>query len=648
MSSTITKVIVHPAIGVARVGDSPDQYFLAPEVVGQSRTEKDDFRDAEGRIKRQAARFRLYGLNDDGNVIKELTADDGVIEWTVHVANKKSAWYKFELAFDIPVAKGDIKGYKKTDSALRNAAITGADRKRLLIDPGPISITGKSTNEDGKEADYAFDKGTFFSPGPNDTPVYLGELRTDKKGRLIFLGGRGLSASYNDTPATDFANSDTWHDDTSDGPVEAKISFADGRQLVATGAWVVTAPPDYAPGVRAFATGYDLVYQAALEAGYLELPDRPSFWEHIYPIFERLPLNQWVNTTIFIKHGWGNPGDFSSREMIHRLSDRSQSSLPLRQSIFSAYRDPAYKVIQGELLPPIYGDGIEEFSPDDTDPRNFMALLPFQYHYLKMWADGDFTLGTRPGEMELEELSAGLQTLHLDRAALDETIGGPFHPGCEFTWPMRNTMMYDAPFRIRRRKDNPLDFGPSLDSEKALAVNGPLDGSVAGSLTMWMAVPWQTDTSSCLSGYAGVMGEYVPTFWPARVPNDVLTAEDYKEILSAGNTAEQKLAAFSNRRKWLRGVAYTNDIPAKFVKSSVAINAFVSLWSKIAIVVQKKLHLHSSVLPDSVWVETGRQIADEAAAVKTLVSRVEAVEPQPDDKGYMWMIERARKRKTEK
>ena len=39
----------------------------------------------------------------------------------------------------------------------------------------------------------------------------------------------------------------------------------------------------------------------------------------------------------------------------------------------------------------------------------------------------------------------------LDRAALDEALGGPFHPGCEMTWPMRISLMYEAPFRLRRR-----------------------------------------------------------------------------------------------------------------------------------------------------------------------------------------------------
>jgi hypothetical protein len=56
----------------------------------------------------------------------------------------------------------------------------GFERAGLVIDPGPRPIRGKNTSGPA----YAFDTGTFMG-----TPVYLGELRTDEAGRLIFLGG---------------------------------------------------------------------------------------------------------------------------------------------------------------------------------------------------------------------------------------------------------------------------------------------------------------------------------------------------------------------------------------------------------------------------------------------------------------------------
>ena len=255
----IKQVLIHPAIGFARVGNSPDEYFLAPEVAGQTKTDKTDFRDPKGRIKRQAVRFRLYGADAKGNVIKELTLEDGDIQWSVHVANKKSQWYDFDLAFDIPAAKGEVKDYKAVVSNLRNSFITGKDRERLIIDPGKINIGGSNTNAKGKDKKYHFNKGTFYSTcaksKKEDTPVYLGEVRTDKIGRLLFLGGMGHSVSFGNMPATTFANNESWHDDTSDGPVDAVIKMKDGRKLKAVGGWVVTAPPDYAPAVPSFCYG---------------------------------------------------------------------------------------------------------------------------------------------------------------------------------------------------------------------------------------------------------------------------------------------------------------------------------------------------------------------------------------------------------
>ena len=64
------------------------------------------FKDAAGRLKRQAARFRLYGLDRDGQVIAEVTADEADIQLDVHLANTKAAWYNFDIALDIPEAKG--------------------------------------------------------------------------------------------------------------------------------------------------------------------------------------------------------------------------------------------------------------------------------------------------------------------------------------------------------------------------------------------------------------------------------------------------------------------------------------------------------------------------------------------------------------
>lgn len=648
---TISQVFIHPAIGFARVGDSPNEYFLAPEVAGQIKTEKDDFRDSQGRIKRQAVRFRLYGADAKGNVIKELTLADGDIQWEVHVANKKSQWYDFDLAFDIPAAKGEISGYKAVVSELRNKFITGKNRERLIIDPGSISIGGANTNADGSDQQYAFDKGTYYSPcaknKKGDTPVYLGEVRTDQSGRLIFLGGRGHSASFANLPATTFANNETWHDDTSDGPVDAVIKLKDGRKLKAVGSWVITAPPDYAPSVQAFVTGHDLLVQTAIDMKAKKEPDMPSFFQDIYPILEKLPLNQWVNTTIYIEHGWGSPADLSDPRLIAKLSDPRPSAMPFRQSIFQQFRNPDYEVMQAEFLPPVYGDGVQSFANTDTDPRNFMALLPFQYNLLKLWAEGNFKRDRHVKPKPWNKMTAAEQANSLDIAALEETIGGPFHPGCEYTWPMRQTIMYKTAFRIKRRPNAPINFGPTLDSQKALAKGGPLDGSSPGDITRWMAVPWQTDTSSCLSGYIPMMGQYIPTFWPVRVPNDVLTEDSYQTVMNGSTSLAEKLAAFSHREKWLRGIIYSETNPGQFINNrAVGINKFIKEWSQVGIAVQKDGPKKVKELPSKIWVETGRSLPPPKKSKMSLKAVKTNREASIDIAAtYNWMEDRAHDRK---
>jgi hypothetical protein len=78
-----------------------------------------------------------------------------------------------------------------------------------------------------------------------------------------------------------------------------------------------------------------------------------------------------------------------------------------------------------------------------------------------------------------------------------------------------------------------------------------------------MAVPWQTDTASCRSGYLKSYDPYLPTFWPARVPNQVLTNESYEIVMDKDRPLGERLAAFANRAAWIRGLgtkSYTDQI----------------------------------------------------------------------------------------
>src|SRR5262249_33332323 len=96
--TTIVRAAIYPAIGIARLGNSENEYFLAPEVTDPLPEPPGFYRGSTGALKRQAVRYRVYGLNAAGRAVAELTADNAEIRWNVHLANKKSAWYQFQIA----------------------------------------------------------------------------------------------------------------------------------------------------------------------------------------------------------------------------------------------------------------------------------------------------------------------------------------------------------------------------------------------------------------------------------------------------------------------------------------------------------------------------------------------------------------------
>jgi hypothetical protein len=500
----IVRCVIYPCIGVARVGNAPDEYFLGPEAPGTVPQPDGGFKDQKGRVKRQAARFRVYGLNAAEEVVKEVTADNGEVAWRVHLANRKAIGYQFNNAMDL--------GQYALPARRRNEAIVGGDRQQLLIDPGPRSICGRDA---GGQPEHCFGTGTFFGK-----PVYLGELRTDGQGRLLVLGGRGTSEPLDPhMQATTFANNDLWHDDTSDGPVRARVRV-DGREFEAEPAMVAVTPPNFGQGLQGVVTLFDLLYDVFRREPRWQKPlPRPSFWEHIFPIFHRLSRCQWVNDGTFFLFGSGSPSDFSAPALLDRLSDPGDENKALRTSLFYWFRNPAEQKEEPVKIPPFYGDGFGNFKHIGIVE---LAVTPTQYEWLRMWAAGDFERGHRSGEPRpLEELPLALQPEALNRANLESCLGGPFHPGIEMTWTLRVPRMWREPFRLNVLPEGVQpqdDFGDVLQPAIAVAPGGVVDASGPGTLTRWMGVPWQTDEASCLSGYT--LGTYLPlpSFWAARVP----------------------------------------------------------------------------------------------------------------------------------
>jgi hypothetical protein len=322
---------IHPGVGIARAGDSEEDFFVGPEAPGWRPAPDGGYKDAAGRVKRQAARFRIFEYGADGRAIREVTAFDARIEWTVHLANKKAAWFDFV---------GRYKWEDPAKRALRNPAIQGgpeylADpdlRTELIVDPGERSLGG------AHRGPVAFDTGAF-----QGRPVHLGELRTDSRGALLVLGGHGKSESVTaENPIKHYANNDNWHDDLADGPVTATVTLPDGTSFAADPAWVIVAPPKFAPNLDDVVTLDELVRDVYIEQKWLPEEEGVEFDRDILPLSEEaFPVSWWFEqpTRDFLEalawpeNGWVTPGEPDASPFV---TERLVTSQPMGK----AFGDP--------------------------------------------------------------------------------------------------------------------------------------------------------------------------------------------------------------------------------------------------------------------------------------------------------------------
>ncbi len=542
----IVQAVIHPAIGIARVGTS-DDYFYGPEVTDPRPLPPGSYRDKDKRLKRQAARFRLYGVNARGEIVRELTGSEpgATIEWSVQLANHKAAWYGFQLALDIPEAN------YAPPTTLRNPGV--ADRSTL-------AIAGKRQVLKGAKAKAKTFEGEF-----QGIPVYLGEAMTDAEQRLTVLGGKGVSASVDGSAAITFANNEGWYDDVSDGPVTARVTL-NGEAIQVIPAWVVVAPPNYGPQRKSVRTMWDLMRDVAIKAGKLAAPTRPSFARDILPIFQRMHGLQWVNAGFAAGFGWEGVFDLTSPAALARLGSTSPAYREQRRVIYNNFRNFDVDANSPVPWPWLYGDAMN--IPPVASPRQNSVLSDCQLAMLWQWAEGNFDADHDPAILPpatIDEVPVAEQGDMLTRAALEFCLADAFHPGCEMTWPVRTSTMYMAPFRFQHAPDGWIAPQPSevLTPDDVTIPNGPLCGQMAGGITRWMAVPWQTDTSSCRSGYTPSYDPYVPSFWPARVPNEVLTKENYDIVMDKNRPLSERRKAFANREAWIEPLGadgYTHQI----------------------------------------------------------------------------------------
>jgi len=349
---------------------------------------------------------------------------------------------------------------------------------------------------------------------------------------------------------------------------------------------------------------HDLLYHTFVQDGRLPFPHEISFSRHILPIFQRLGGLQWVNHAYAVQFGSGGRFNFLEENLLRQLANNSReaAATEVRLQIFNMFRDYERDGRAPMLWPWEYGDAMDV--PPAPTPRQNLELSATQYQFLQKWSNGDFISDWDPAVTPantLEAVPLFEQPEMLDKAALSFCLADAFHPGCELTWPMRHSTLYTSPFRVRHRdpKDPEPNYGSRLTQQMVLKPNGALYGQNPGALTRWMAVPWQTDTASCRSGYYAGYGPkydpYVPTFWPARVPNHVLTEDDYNIAVDNSQPREKRIAAFARRAVWLRGLG-KNYLDA--------IENMIDEFGKLGVVEVREGVANDPLLPDVMLVES--------------------------------------------
>jgi hypothetical protein len=158
--------------------------------------------------------------------------------------------------------------------------------------------------------------------------------------------------------------------------------------------------------------------------------------------------------------------------------------------------------------------------------------------------------------------------------------------------------MYMAPFRLKHCHSNgpEKDYGDFLKPDEALAEDGPLSCSGPGDITRWMAIPWQSDAASCGAGYEPTINPYLPMFWPARIPNQVLSESSYNQVMNQSLNLRQRLKYFDTRQDWMRDFTVLLTYEQR-------LNSFAEDWYKVGIVVSKEGPKDKTDFPPEMYVE---------------------------------------------
>jgi hypothetical protein len=572
---------IHPAIGVARVGDSPDEFFIGAETDNYKspenfclldpspakgfselpRTSKADgtrFKDKAypgAKVRRQAARFRIFEYrllkNGEWGWAREINSDDAEIKWTVKVANKKATFFEFHAN-----------------------SMAGPKRSGPAVSPPETSFTVKRAFDPAKGDAYA--RKPLEDSGSAAKFKYLGEILHDEKGRLVFLGGRG--GADGPPKIDDYANNSGWSDDVSDGWIKAEIKLADGSVHKTTDsngdAWVLVGPPDFGPQLTNVVSLYDTMLDVAARSltaagGFkpkgpedrvmwtihgVEDRAKGTFEPHLEHDLVRFFEATYQVNTVFapanppMKHpavyklakntklddAVEDPADVAAGKA-PKAAVRYKTFNTLRPWDENRKRDPGDPKIAAGFDPPPatpsgdppnYEDRYEKyrwtmpFLWSDSDANytdTRYAVTELIYRMMKKWSAGKFK-DTKAADFSVIPRSGIITPGGLDRAALDRAVGGPFFPGIEVSWLVRSDKIYVEPFRVKfGAKPTEITLG-AFKSAGVTAAGISVD---VGFFSQQMAQPWHADFLACARDDS-VPATRMIGWWPAQRPDDVV------------------------------------------------------------------------------------------------------------------------------
>jgi hypothetical protein len=634
VAEKIKSIRIHPGIGIARLGNSDEFYIgpEAPGVVvdpGGSNGPGPNggtYRDSGARLKRQAQRYRVYAYDAHDKVVAELTSDSDFVQsirWRVHVRNMKAANFALQGPY--------LFDPDKLRNPSIQPGMKPIERDKLIIDPGVHTIASGQAGPVIMKGDVfrGIEKGMLpgqlrfegFTPKDPSKEVEvtykaakdieLGQLRLDSRGRLLFVPAPGkgecvttpkvalsnpsetvsppIGPEDGKNPLTNqfaYFNVPGWWDDTCGGEIDVTVTLKDGTVLSTrdnvksatdegtrnphAGAWIVTAPPKFAPHMYHVVSILDRVYESFPEA-YPYAKQRTNFYRDVYPLFAKTVNYGWVHAaaagvtpeTRDVAHGPKQRGNLLNGAYMAALMDPGEKSKSTRRTVYDLMRHAPGKRgrLVDSLMPPpperptSWKD--EEFKREEEDfkmprlwgtggkpaqnrqlgnslPDQFLSLTDWQLHHLKEWADGNFEVGVPPRPVALESLPLAEQPHALDSSALEPTVGGGFHPGVEFPYLIIYRENFAEAFRVNK-------------------------GVEPGALAAYMSSPWQGDFWSCNTAW-----------WPTERPDIVFEYDEKNQTRTY--------------KEWFRGY----DEHGEPLRSTDGYHQMAYAWSKLGMVLPVK------------------------------------------------------------